>query len=238
MNTSIFILEATKHFNLVQVLVWKKNMGLGWRYRPAYETIVLLSNGGTRYNFYDTSHRCTNVIDCNQVIPKASDHPTPKPVKLLRKLIKIHSRPGDLILDPFAGGGSTGVACKELGRRYILIELEQRWCEMARGRIEAATVLPIEEVDQCPGIKDLGEYPDSELAMIKQVDWDSLRITREDWQAAGYCNKGVRAFCERHHIIYKEVLESGMPALELLKIDDYMARVTLDFALRRVLLGR
>ena len=164
LNTSIFIMEAVKYFHLEQVLVWRKNMGLGWRYRPAYETIVVLSNGENRYNFYDTSRKCVNVIEgINQIIPKAGDHPTPKPVRLLRRLLEIHSIPGQLVLDPFAGGGSTGVACKQMGRNYILMELEARYCDMARNRIAKAEIdVPAMRVS---ALRDSAVLEDFELVM-------------------------------------------------------------------------
>lgn len=62
-------------------------------------------------------------------------HPNQKPVVALVPLIKAYSRPGDIILDPFAGSGTTGVAAKGCGRRFILIEKEQRFCRMAAGRV-------------------------------------------------------------------------------------------------------
>ena len=71
-----------------------------------------------------------------KIIPKASDHPTPKPVALAEHFIKLHSQPGDLVLDCFMGGGSTLVAARNLGRRAIGIELDERFCEMAVDRLE------------------------------------------------------------------------------------------------------
>lgn len=58
-----------------------------------------------------------------------------KPEELLLALISDYSRPGDLILDPFAGSGTTAVAAKKLGRRCILIEREEKFCEIAARRL-------------------------------------------------------------------------------------------------------
>ena len=66
-------------------------------------------------------------------------HPTQKPLRVLRRLIELASAPGDLVLDPFMGVGSTGVAAIELGRRFVGIELDERYVEAARHRIESAT---------------------------------------------------------------------------------------------------
>jgi hypothetical protein len=69
---------------------------------------------------------------------RCRDHLTPKPVPLLRELIESSSCPGDLLLDPFAGAGSTLVAAVIEGRRAIGIEIEERYCEIAARRVEEA----------------------------------------------------------------------------------------------------
>ena len=62
-------------------------------------------------------------------------HPTEKDVSILQPLIESFSKPGDLILDPFSGSGSTLEAAALAGRRYLGIELESRYCELIRGRL-------------------------------------------------------------------------------------------------------
>jgi len=64
-------------------------------------------------------------------------HPTQKPVALFEYLIKTYTNKGDLVLDNCAGSGTTGVACKNLGRNYILIEKEKKYVEIVRDRIKA-----------------------------------------------------------------------------------------------------
>lgn len=63
-------------------------------------------------------------------------HPTQKPVALLEDLIQTYSNPGDMVLDFTMGSGSTGVACMNTGRRFIGIEKEQRYFDIAISRIE------------------------------------------------------------------------------------------------------
>ena len=65
-------------------------------------------------------------------------HPTQKPVALLEYLVKTYTNEGDTVLDNCMGSGSTGVACANTGRRFIGIEKDDHWFEVARNRIEQA----------------------------------------------------------------------------------------------------
>lgn len=65
------------------------------------------------------------------------DHPTPKPVGLMIQLIEDFTDPGDIVLDPFCGSGTTGVACIRLGRRFIGIEKDAKYAAVAQERLEA-----------------------------------------------------------------------------------------------------
>lgn len=63
-------------------------------------------------------------------------HPTQKPVPVMETIIAMFSEPNDLILDPFAGSGSTLVACKKLNRRFIGIEISPEYCKIAEQRLK------------------------------------------------------------------------------------------------------
>ena len=65
------------------------------------------------------------------------DHPTPKPLDLMIHLVELFTDPDDLILDPFCGSGTTGVACIRLGRRFIGLELSEKYAAVAQERMEA-----------------------------------------------------------------------------------------------------
>lgn len=64
-----------------------------------------------------------------------NNHATVKPIKLMEYLVKLVSRDGATILDPFAGSGTTGLACQKLGREYILIERELQYVEIIKARL-------------------------------------------------------------------------------------------------------
>lgn len=65
-------------------------------------------------------------------------HPTVKPTNMLEYLIKLCTNEGDVVLDPFMGSGTTGLACQNTNRRFIGIELDADYFEIARDRIETA----------------------------------------------------------------------------------------------------
>ncbi|MGH9344293.1 MAG: DNA-methyltransferase [Terriglobia bacterium] len=71
-------------------------------------------------------------------MPENTEHPTQKPEKLLAKIILASSKPGDLVLDPFLGSGTTSVAAKKLGRRYVGVEIDPTYCCMALKRLALA----------------------------------------------------------------------------------------------------
>lgn len=138
--TPILTLKAIKYFNLIDTLVWKKQMGLGWRYRKSYENILILSKDKKNYKFYDNSHKVTNVLEFNSEPPRNGEHPTKKPVKLLEKLIDIHTLEGDSVLDPFMGTGNCGVACINKNRNFCGIEIEEKYYKKAFEKLKDYTV--------------------------------------------------------------------------------------------------
>lgn len=92
-------------------------------------------NGVYKHYERNTSKRYPyNIIHFNMDRPKV--HPTQKPIALLEYLILTYSEENDLVLDNCMGSGSTGVACKNLNRSFIGIEREEKYFEIARGRIE------------------------------------------------------------------------------------------------------
>jgi len=118
------LLAISRHFHLQNLLVWdKETPGLGWRWRRSWEGIIEASVGNPA-RWYGGTHR-RNVLRWPKLIPDEEDHPTPKPVELLAELIRVSSSTGQLVLDPFAGSGSTLVAAQLTGRVCYACELCQ-----------------------------------------------------------------------------------------------------------------
>lgn len=134
--SQIFTIEIIKAgFHLVQTLIWdKQTIGLGWHYRPSYETIIVFSKS-KKYNWFDDSKKVSNIIRMNNIIPQKGDHPTPKPIDLMRTLIRLHTAPGMTVLDPFLGGGTTALAADIEHRKCIGIELKHEYYELAKQRL-------------------------------------------------------------------------------------------------------
>jgi site-specific DNA-methyltransferase (adenine-specific) len=91
-------------------------------------------------NFRDThpSNLWTDITVPFWSMPENTDHPTQKSEKLLAKLLLASTHPGDFVLDPFLGSGTTSVVAKKLGRRYLGIESDEEYCCLAARRLELA----------------------------------------------------------------------------------------------------
>lgn len=68
------------------------------------------------------------------------NHPTPKPKHFIKEVLRMFTKEGDLILDPFIGSGSTAVACKQLNRRFIGFEIKEEYCQIANRRLASSTL--------------------------------------------------------------------------------------------------
>jgi len=68
-------------------------------------------------------------------------HPTVKPVRLMAYLIELGCQPNGIVLDPFAGSGSTGIACLKLGRKFVGIEIDSGYCEIANARMKQGMMI-------------------------------------------------------------------------------------------------
>jgi site-specific DNA-methyltransferase (adenine-specific) len=136
---SLMLDEAPWRF--FHMVVWDKGgLGLGWRYRRNYELVLVahLRAGKCRWPWRGKGPETANVVRVKRVSVRTRDrHPTEKPVDLVRHFLRLHTAPGDIVLDPFAGSGSTGVAALLMGRRYLGFELDPHWCRIANARLRA-----------------------------------------------------------------------------------------------------
>lgn len=124
-----FVTRYTK-FAIRDVLVWdKETIGFGRGFRKRYELAMVLEKGRPQYR----SRSLANVLRYRRI--SRPTHPHQKPVELLKAIIQHTTDAGDTVLDPFMGSGSTGVAARELDRRFIGIELDQAYFDLARRRI-------------------------------------------------------------------------------------------------------
>jgi len=120
------------------MVVWDKGpIGMGWHYRRSYETVLVAQVPGAACKWYDKSQRIENIIrHIPKIIPQAGNHPTEKPVRLAAHFIRLHTVPGEVVLDPFCGSGSTLIAAYRNGRNYIGAELDPKWYAHATRRVE------------------------------------------------------------------------------------------------------
>jgi site-specific DNA-methyltransferase (adenine-specific) len=95
---------------------------------------------GENGNYRDThpSNIWTDISVPFWSMPENTDHPTQKSEKLLAKIILASTNAGDLILDPFAGSGTTAVTAKKLDRRFVAIESDENYCLLAQKRLDLA----------------------------------------------------------------------------------------------------
>ena len=121
------------YFKMNNLIVWDKQrhsglqMGQNWGF--SYEMVFYGSKGLHKLNGYKN-----DVISVKR--KNFPEHPTRKPPELISQFIEMSSKEDDLVLDPFMGSGSTGEACKSLNRRFIGMEINPKYCELARRRIE------------------------------------------------------------------------------------------------------
>lgn len=120
-----------------QILHWEKTNpfpALVKVYTPSVEYVLWYTKGSPYY--FDKPFAGTDVFNssiCNG--NERTEHPTQKPLSVISSLVKVHSSDTSIVLDPFLGSGTTAVAAKQLGRKYIGIEISEKYCEIAKQRL-------------------------------------------------------------------------------------------------------
>jgi len=132
------------------LLVWDKGVfGLGNGFRKQHELVLHFTLGKPEYHDKATG----NVLKSPRVNKAARQHQTQKPVDLMRDLLRVVTPPGGIVLDPFMGSGTTGVACVLEGMQFIGIEQSAEYVEIARQRINSAGKVETQQAtlfEDCP----------------------------------------------------------------------------------------
>jgi len=122
--------------NSTRVIVWEKTnpspMNGDHIWLSGIELCVYGKKAGATFN-----GRCLNTV-LRYPVKNKQIHPTEKPISLMEQLILISTSPHDTILDPYMGSGTTGVACVNLDRDFIGIEIDEHYYNIAKERIEQA----------------------------------------------------------------------------------------------------
>ena len=158
-------------FWILNDIVWRKANPMpnfrGRRFTNAHETLIWAAKSAAAKNYtfnYEAlkagNEDCQARSDWFMPICTGAErlkdetgskpHPTQKPEALLARVLHAASQPGDLVLDPFFGTGTTGAVAKKLGRSFIGIERDETYAKAARARIAAAAPYPDEAVSAAP----------------------------------------------------------------------------------------
>ena len=134
------LIDAAKNagFGLHNVLVWDKVTPTAnrWYMKNLEFTAYLWKGRAKTINDPSSKQLLRGGVD------KEAGHPTEKPVALMEEYVRNSSAPGQVVLDPFMGSGTTGVACMRLGRKFIGIEIHEPFFDMAVARLRAAHAGP------------------------------------------------------------------------------------------------
>ena len=126
------------------VVVWDRGRpsspGYGYNYLSRLEAIIYGCKPPRGRRLNETMY---NVIECSDVPKNLRMYPTEKPIPLLQTLIKQSTSPNGLVLDPFAGTGTTNAACKELDRFCLGIECNAKYVDAAQERVDQVTPSPL-----------------------------------------------------------------------------------------------
>jgi len=125
--------DIVSGFPVRQIIIWHRNGGINFNkgyFLPTYEVIYLIAK--KNFKLAPKSNALGDVWDIGQDLN--NPHPAPFPVDLIERIIS--STTAKIVLDPFMGSGTTAVAAKKLGRKYIGIDSSPEYCQMAENRIK------------------------------------------------------------------------------------------------------
>lgn len=125
--------EIVRDLPLRQIITWKRSGAINFNsgyFLPTTEQIYMICN--KNFKLVKGANKYTDVWEITQELK--NPHPAPYPEALIDRIV--NSTYGKIILDPFAGSGTTGVSAKKFGRDFILIEKSGAYCQMSKARLE------------------------------------------------------------------------------------------------------
>lgn len=123
-----------------QIALVKKNPLPSWSkrsWRSGHEVCFYVTKGRPKTFNFLSQRELVNVYS-HWSRQKETRHPTEKPLELIERLVRVSSNPGELVVDPFLGSGTTAVAARKLDRRFVGFDLSEEYLEMARDRLARA----------------------------------------------------------------------------------------------------
>lgn len=132
-----------RYFNVKNAIVWDKGSGsmgdLLGSYAGNYETILFAQKGRRELSEVDGKRRHPDILQFSKIPARRLRHSHEKPEELIEFLMRKSSDVGEVVLDPFAGSGTTAAVAKRLGREFITIESDVDFYNIAVDRVEAET---------------------------------------------------------------------------------------------------
>jgi DNA modification methylase len=120
------------------LLIWQKTNPIpacNNKYISECEYAIYVRDKGAFFN-NDTPMEWKKKVYTSPICPDGKLHPTMKPVDLIRRYLLVHSKPNDVVFDPFMGSGTTAIACIKENRHYIGCEIDQKYYKVTIDRIE------------------------------------------------------------------------------------------------------
>lgn len=209
---------------ILNEIVWIKANPMpnfrGVRFTNAHETLIWAKTSEkARYTFNYRAMKAFNggkQMRSDWLIPLCSGserirvngekaHPTQKPEALLERVIRAASNPGDVVLDPFFGTGTTGAVAKRLGRRWIGVEREQMYIDVAQARIDQVVPNPTETEEQTmESAASRDRIPFKRLLAEGMIAPGQTLVFRGDSEAVALvCADGKLQYGERHGSIHQ-----------------------------------
>ena len=221
-------------FWILNDVVWRKNNPMpnfrGRRFQNAHETLIWASRDpdAKAYTFNYDALKAGNddlQVRSDWLFPICTGgerlkdgngrkaHPTQKPEALLHRILTATTRPGDVVLDPFFGSGTTGAVARRLGRHFVGVEREQAYVDVAAARIAAVEPAPASSVEATLGKRGEPRVPFGTLIESGLITPGAiLRDSRARHEAEVRADGSLRAGSHIGSIHRVGALVQGLPA--------------------------